>query len=66
VLKCEKQGTSMGHQPKLQDVKMENGVKEGGCCDAPTTILKNYYSIKIYGINFFYHKIFLERTLIIT
>jgi len=56
----------MGHQPKLQDVKMENGVKEGGCCDAPTTILKNYYSIKIYGINFFYHKIFLERTLIIT
>ena len=34
-------------------------------CDAPTTTLNNYYLIKRYEINFFYHKIFLERTLII-
>ena len=28
-------------------------------CDALTVILNNYYLIKRYGINFFYHKIFL-------
>jgi len=28
-------------------------------CDAPTTILNNYYLIKRYGINFFFHKIIL-------
>jgi len=29
-------GTSMGHQPKLKDMKMENGEEESGCYSKET------------------------------